>query len=79
MSRSLDERISLRDRLKVNVHKLMCRACRRYLAQISFIGRAMHIQDDLMLEDAGIPSARSDSDLKAGIRDCMGKDSNSQM
>lgn len=52
MSRSLDENISLWERLKMHLHKLMCRACSRYLTQIRFLRRAMQINEELLLDGA---------------------------
>lgn len=54
MSRSLDENISLQQRLKMHVHKLMCRACRRYLTQIRFLRRATKVHEEVLLGKAGI-------------------------
>jgi anti-sigma factor RsiW len=45
MSRSLDVQLPVRDRLAVAFHRLMCRACARYLTHIKFLRRAMRAQD----------------------------------
>ncbi len=40
VSQSLDRQLSLRERLGVRVHLMMCRMCRRYRRQITFISKA---------------------------------------
>ena len=69
MSRSLDENISLWERLKMHLHKLMCRACSRYLTQIRFLRRAMQINEELLLREAGIDADRPGSGAEAQITD----------
>ena len=40
VSQSLDRRLSLRERLGVRLHLLMCGMCRRYREQITFLSQA---------------------------------------
>ena len=40
VSQSLDRRLSLRERLGVRMHLLMCDMCRRYRRQLLFLSRA---------------------------------------
>lgn len=39
-SRSLDHRLSAGERISLGLHLAICRICRRYRAQITFISRA---------------------------------------
>lgn len=40
VSRSMDESLSWRQRMAVRVHLVMCGACRRFAAQMSFLRQA---------------------------------------
>lgn len=73
MSRSLDENISVQDRLKMHLHKLMCRACWRYLTQIRFLRRATQVHEELLLGKAGICADRPRSGAEARITDTPGE------
>ncbi len=42
VSLSLDRQLSLRERLGIRLHLMMCRMCRRYRKQITFISKATH-------------------------------------
>jgi predicted anti-sigma-YlaC factor YlaD len=42
ISRELDVGLSLLDRIKVRLHLMTCRWCRRYLKQIDFIHETLH-------------------------------------
>jgi len=41
MSDSLDRRLTIRERISVGIHSIVCEACVRYLAQVRIIRKAV--------------------------------------
>jgi len=55
MSQSLDRKLSLRERLSLHLHLIVCAWCGRYLKQLRFLRQLIRLQSDCDPEEA-LPS-----------------------
>jgi hypothetical protein len=51
-SEAFDHELSLRQRLGLRIHLVLCKWCRRYGKQITFVHNAAHSHPDAMAESA---------------------------
>jgi hypothetical protein len=68
VSQSLDKALTLRQRLALGLHLLMCRFCSRYQRQTLFIRSAMRRIDSSAAPDLGLSP-----DAKERIRRALGQ------
>ncbi len=57
-SREMQEPLSWLTRLEVRVHLLMCKTCRRYQQQLSFMDKALSIMEQRLLSQHLSDSAK---------------------
>lgn len=67
-SRSLDRRLSTGERVSLGLHLAMCRICRRYRSQITFISRAAR---GMFRYGAEVPEARLSEAARERCRRAM--------
>jgi len=69
MSKSMDEPLSLRDRITVRLHLLTCRFCVRYLQQLKFMSDLMHeCGTETNHNESPVQAIKMSSDARERIR-----------
>jgi polyhydroxyalkanoate synthesis regulator protein len=68
VSKSMDERIPVRQRLGVRMHLMMCRFCARYKRQLELLRRIMHHYAEQLQEQA---AAELPPEARARIKDAL--------
>ena len=68
-SENLDHKLSIRQRLGLRIHLLLCKWCRRYGQQIRFVNHAAHSHPDEIAETITQPLSKAAKErIKGKIR-----------
>jgi len=72
VSAGMDERLSLRDHLRVRIHLLFCRWCRAFQSQLEFI-RHLLAEDRVVAGDDDTIAERLSPDAKAKLQEAIAR------
>jgi hypothetical protein len=70
-SESLDRDLDLVERVALRSHVIYCRACRRYLAELLFIRKAMERLANRALDEAAVPGPDLPDDVRERIKQAL--------
>src|SRR3954462_4149170 len=68
LGESIDRRLSFRERVNIKLHLMTCDACYRYLEQIKFLRKAMHIREKIFVNGTDILRSKMSDDAKERIK-----------
>lgn len=68
-SQMMDRTLPLKTRISIKMHVLMCRFCKRYFSQITFIREALRLADDEVKFETESSSVRLTPEMKERIRE----------
>ena len=72
LSESLDRRLSLRERISLRIHMMMCRMCHVYARQLSVMLNVCHTASEKAPECCpGVLPEETKNETKARIREAM--------
>jgi len=71
LSESMDHELPLGRRSALRFHLALCRFCRRYLAQVSFLRRVLRLSAEACDAAPAAPSVELPEAAKARIREAM--------
>jgi hypothetical protein len=71
LSRSLDRRLSRREKIVTRLHLFTCTACTRYLKQIKFLSDAMHKHEEILIKPDDLSPAQMSAEAKKKLKNAL--------
>ena len=71
IGKSIDRKISLREKITIKLHFLTCKACANYLKQIKFLRQAMQIQEKVFTNGNDVSNAKMSAEAKDRIKKAL--------